>query len=126
MNVPRAHLAQVENMPKSPDVADLLAQFQKAAANAADPDPRENNKWADRVRACYQVLRTSEEGKAGLIALLSDPNPHVRVWAGGYCLQWVPELARSVLEDVRDVDEAGAFEAEWTLIEFDRGTLSFE
>jgi hypothetical protein len=58
--------------------------------------------------------------------LMSDPTPHARLWAAAQCLSWHPEHARSVLEEPREGETPSYFEARRTLIEYDRGKLSFD
>ena len=107
-------------------VRDLIVEYREAAVGAGSGDPKQNNRSVDRLHACYKELREKEEGRAGIIGLISDENPHVRLWAAGHSLHWVPEIARPALEALRDDKGPGSFSAEWTLKVFDEGTLSFE
>ena len=75
-------------------IRELLAKYMEAAAGTGTLDPKQNNKNADNLHACYKELRDKEEGRAGIIGLVSDDNPHVRGWAAAHSLQWVPEIAR--------------------------------
>jgi hypothetical protein len=107
-------------------LADLLAQYREAAEGTADPEPQVSNKWYDAIRVCYKKLRQTEEGRAGIVGLLSDPSPHVRMAAAAHSLMWSPGVAREVLEALRDSEGTRSFEAKWTLKEYDEGNLSFD
>ena len=114
-------------MTQNEDILTLLMDYRDSiigAARSSMTDPQQNNKFADNARACGKRLSESEEGRLRIIELMSDYDPHVRLWAATDSLQWVPDHARTVLESIRDSDGLAAFEAKWTLIEFDNGTLS--
>jgi hypothetical protein len=113
-------------MPTKLDTDDLLAQYAEAARGTDTLDPEINNKWADKLHRCYKQLRTTEEGRNGISRLIADPNPHVRAWAAAHTLMWAPEIARPALEELRDSDGPCSFDAKWTLIEFDKGALSYD
>jgi len=115
-------------MPETDNVKDLLAHYRQAAENTSEPmkNPREHNKWADKLHACYKELRKSAEGRAGIVDLIGDPNPHVRAWAAAHSLMWAPDVARPALEAERDAGGLLGFEAEIVLDEFDKGELSFD
>ncbi len=116
-------------MISSNTVEEALALYREAAiraAGASTSNPEESNRWADTGIACYRQLSATPEGKAGIIALMSDENVYVRCLAAAHSLQWMPEAARTTLEVLRDADGPGSFEAKWTLIEYDSGTLSFD
>ena len=49
-----------------------------------------------------------------------------RCTAAAHSLQWTPETARGVLEDLRDSNGRNSFEAEMVLREYDNGRLSFD
>lgn len=106
------------------DIYKLLEKYRGAAAGTG-ASSGQNNRCAKKLNECYQQLRTSEEGRKGLLKLASDPNPLVRCWAAAHSLEWSPSFARAALEALRDSDGPGAFSAKWTLIEYDKGTLRF-
>ncbi len=89
-------------------------------------DPKKSNKCHDEWHACYKILRETEEGRQAIIRLLQDTEPSVRCGAAAHCLQWVPEIARQVLETLRDSQGRCSFEAEMILNEYDKGRLTFE
>jgi hypothetical protein len=68
-------------------------------------------------------LRTTDAGRAGVEALLADPDPNVQLLAATHVLAWAPELGRPILERLRDSDSPCSFDAKWTLVEFDGGRL---
>ena len=113
----------------SKSIDNTLLQYREAAihaANTATSDPSESNKWARQGRTCYMELRNSIEGRDGIVALMSDENPYVRTLAASHSLQWTPERARNVLKEIWESNGPGAFEAKWTLREYDGGTLIFD
>ncbi len=110
-------------------IQELLATYREAAIHAAEfatSSSEQSNRWADAGIVAYKMLSVTPEGRSGIMALQSDENPYVRGLAAAHSLQWAPQEARAVLEALRDNDGAGAFEAKWTLIEYDNGTLSFD
>ena len=109
-------------------VGELLVQYREAAERAGDlSNPKQQNKWADRLHICYKLLREAPPGREGIIALMADANPSVREWAAAHSLQWMPERARSVLEELRDMKVFPySLNAEMTLKEFDKGRLTFD
>lgn len=115
-------------MPKKQNVASLLAQYRQAADVAGElADNRKQNQAAHRIHACYKALQETEEGKAGIIALMADPNPHIRVWAAAHSLQWVPETAQEVLKALCTENVFPySLDAEMTLEEYRKGRLSFD
>lgn len=108
-------------------VAGLATRYREAAYRSADTsNPGEQNKWADKVHALYRQLAPTAAGRAAIIQLMGDTDPHVAGWAAAHSLQWVPDRARKVLEAIRDSGGRGSLAAKWTLREFDKGTLTFD
>ena len=110
---------------ESSDVQTLLTRYRGAAEGTADPDPKIANRRARDLRRWYLQLRESQPGRNAILALLTDPSPHVRVWAAAHSLEWSQAAARRTLEVLRDSGGACSFDAEMTLREFDLGRLSF-
>jgi hypothetical protein len=106
----------------------LLTQFRQAAERAGNiSDPKAQNKAARKVQECYRLLSTTAEGRTGIMGLMGDANPNVRLCAAARSLQWSPAKARKVLEALRDERAFPySFDAEMTLVEFDNGSLSFD
>jgi hypothetical protein len=115
-------------MPTAKSVSQLLAEYSEAADIAGDlSDVKRQRKAAKKIHDCYKVLRESEEGRRGIMAVMSDPRPHVRSWAAAHSLQWEPENARQVLEALRnDKVFPYSIDAEMALEQFDKGLLSFD
>lgn len=99
---------------------------QSAIATGNVSDSKSARNGARQLNACYRVLRQSEEGRSALVKLMEDPEPSVRCWAAAECLQWKPDVARRVLEALRDSQGQFAFDAEMTLKEYDNGRLAFD
>jgi len=104
----------------------ILQRYREAAVRNASSDPSEANKGHDIVHACYKILKETEEGRRGIISLMTDESPYVRGWAAAHSLRWEPGMARHVLEEIRDSGGPGAFSAKWTLIEYDKQRLTFD
>jgi hypothetical protein len=113
-------------MRHSPGLKDVLVEYRAAAAGTGTLDPRKNNECARTIQKCYKKLRDTAAGRAGIIGLMADEDPYVRCWAAAHSLQWVPKEARGVLEALREAAGPGSLDAEWTLIEHDKGRLSFD
>ena len=107
-------------------VSELLEKYREAAEGTAEQNPKIQNKWADELHRYYKLLRATDEGRSAIMTLLTDPSPHVRVWAGAHSLEWAPAAARAALEILRDSDGPCSFDAKMTLREYDRGRLRFE
>ncbi len=104
----------------------MLKQYRDAAEKTSNRDPNIANKWVDELLKWYKRLRETEEGRTAMITLLTDPSPDVRGWAATHVLGWRPEIARPVLENLRDSKGRRSFDAEIVLREFDKGRLSFD
>jgi hypothetical protein len=113
----------IEDLP----VAELAIRYREAAYRSGDTsNPKAQNKWADQVHALYRKLAPTAAGRAAIIQLMDDTDPHVAGWAAAHSLQWVPHQARQVLEVIRDSGGRGSLAAKWTIREFDKGTLTFD
>jgi hypothetical protein len=87
------------------------------------------NKLFDRTHAQFKVLRETEEGRAGITALMHDANPFVASTAAAHSLLWEPETATAVLEALEaseDVLGQVQISAKYTLKEWRAGRLSFD
>jgi len=107
-------------------IADLVAQYRRAAEGTSNPNVEEANKSHDVMHVFYKQLRQTESGRAAITNLLDDPSPHVRIWAAGHSLAWAEDQAKAALIMLRDAKGSRAFDAEIALEEFKKGRLSFE
>ena len=88
---------------------------------------RKANASYDLISAAFRELRRrGADALELLLPLLVDERISVRVWAGAHALQFRPEQATSVLEEIA----AGShgllgFDADMTLKEWRNGKLSF-
>ena len=108
------------------DIRNLLGQYRGGAEGTSNPVPKRANASHDKMHAAYRQLRATPDGKAGIIALMNDENPHVRCWAAAHSLAWEPDKARAVLVALRDFKGACSFDAGVLLEEFKKGNLTFE
>lgn len=104
----------------------LLQDYKNAAEQHARGDAEITNRWYGKIHECYKLLRDTTEGRQGISALMSDPIPHVRLWAASHSLAWQPDYARKTLEEIRDSESPSSFDAKWTLKMYDAGQLSFD
>jgi hypothetical protein len=124
-------LALTMELPMNDNIADLsfyrlLSMYRQAAHGTSVRDPDAANRSHDTMHACYKILRQTEEGRRGIVSLMDDVSPHVRLWAAAHSLQWIPDRARACLEALRESGGPGAFDAEITLEEFSKGSLRFD
>lgn len=108
------------------EISDLIAAYLGFAEGTSDPDPRVANRSHDRLHKIYKRLRESNAGRQAITALVSHQNLHVRCWAAAHSLQWAPTIAREELEALKESKGPCSFDAEITLREFDKGSLSFD
>jgi hypothetical protein len=84
------------------------------------------NRLVSEWLADQQALARSEEGRAAIAALMSDPRPAVRLWSAAAVLFWDPDSARATLSEIREspaVYDLHAIMAKHTLLDFDAGRL---
>jgi hypothetical protein len=109
------------------EIADLAQRYRLCAVRTADiSDPKKANRHQAEMHGCYEVLRETEAGREAIIALMNDSEPSVRCWAAAHSLQWKPDLARRVLEALRDSKGPYSVTAEMTLKEYEKGQLTFD
>jgi hypothetical protein len=60
--------------------------------------PRAWNRLVNRLQKLHLKLRGTSEGRAGITAMIQDPNPTVRGWAAAHSLFWDEAAARAELE----------------------------
>ena len=108
----------------------LIEAYRAAAAahGAATEksDYRKANRHHDVVAAIYRELRTrGDAAQLELLALLDDLDPHVRGWAAAHALDFAPERGERVLRRLASSGGAVGLNAEMTLREWTKGSLSF-
>lgn len=108
-------------------IKEIIEQYRQGAIGTGNiSDPKKANKSARQMIAAYRILRETTEGQQAIVSLLKDEEPSVRCNAAAQCIQWTPEVARRVLETLRDAQGPFSFEAEMTLNEYDKGRLKFD
>jgi hypothetical protein len=118
-------------------MADLLAEYRATLARWGEESERlgqrgavgRANKLFEQTHTQFKVLRESEKGRAGITALMHDPNPYVASSAAAHSLLWEPEAATAVLEALErsgDVPGQVQISAKYTLKEWRAGRLSLD
>jgi hypothetical protein len=83
-------------------VREALERYREAARRSASTDEAEASRSAYEAHTYFKVLRETDEGRAGIIALVDDPDPQVRRWAATHSLMWNREAAREALRSMDD------------------------
>jgi hypothetical protein len=94
-------------------IPDLLAEHRETLVRWGEESERLDerravgraNKLFEEAHAQFKLLRESEEGRAGIAALMHDPNPYVASTAAGHCLLWEPDDATAVLEAIEESED---------------------
>jgi hypothetical protein len=109
------------------DIENALRRYCEGALGTAAclRDPVQANKSVDELHRHYLVLRRTQAGKNGIISLMSNEDQNVRLWAARHCLEWAPDAASAVLNDICNTGGLLGFEAEMTLKEYKKGRLKF-
>jgi hypothetical protein len=81
-------------------VTELLDRYRQAAAATATLDENEASRQAYQAHTYFKTLRETQEGRAGVSALMDDADSHVRRWAATHSLMWDRERAREVLSSL--------------------------
>ena len=86
----------------SPDIAALSDDFRATAIawNESTSSVRESNRLIKRLGGFIATLAETQEGRRGLERLMTDSEPAVRLMAARSCLDWAPEAAVPVLEEI--------------------------
>jgi hypothetical protein len=66
---------------------------------------RRANKLFEDTHTQFKVLRESEEGRAGIAALMHDPNPYVASVAAAHSLLWTPDAAATALQAMEQSED---------------------
>ncbi len=93
-------------MADTAELEEMLARYREAAERSAAADENEAARWAYQAHTYYKQLRETEEGRAGISALMNDPSLQVRRWAATHSLMWNRDAARRVLRTLEGAGEA--------------------
>jgi hypothetical protein len=106
----------------------VLAAYQRALEiwDGSQDNPTEANAQFDAGHALAKQLRQTEEGRAGIQALMSHPRQGVQLVAASDTLAWAPDLAVPVLELLQAGPGLHAVSAKYTLRSYHSGTLNLE
>ena len=106
----------------------LLMKYEQNARDwdQAVSDVRKANALFDRTHGLYKRLRANREGRLGIAALLTDPNPGVRVMAATHSLDWHEAEAVAVLEALERAGGLYAVTAKYTLRGHRSGSLNLD
>lgn len=110
-------------------IDDLLASYRTTAIawDVMRSDAKKANPLFDQLHALYKDLRTTQAGRDGITALMSDDNVGVRVAAASHSLAWAPERATAVLEVIeREGPGLYPVTAKYTLKSFREGKLNID
>ena len=110
----------------SDTVAKLLAAYAATAERWHElrTDARAANPVFDENERLALELRASADGRAAIAQLLAHPASGVRVLAAAHCLEFCPDDAVAVLEELAAGEGLHAIAAQYALEEFGRaGTL---
>jgi hypothetical protein len=109
-------------------LAELLAAYAATAERWHDlrTDARAANPVFDENERVARELRASQEGRAGIAALIDHPATGVRVLAAAHSLDFCAPAAVTALEDLARGDGLHAIAAEHALEQFRAGTLDLD
>jgi hypothetical protein len=112
-------------------ISELVSAFAKAAAEQAEFmaafDPKRANSKFDQMAKLYgELRRRGSEAQRQLLALLESENPHIRLQAAIYTLDFEPEIAEKVITSIFR-NETGSLrsEARMTLEQWRKGEIKF-
>jgi len=86
-------------------VEQLISAYRQAAVGTLVDDSAEADRQAYQVHTFFKQLRETDEGRAGISALMTDPVPQVRRWAAVHSLMWRREEARELLRELGPLAE---------------------
>ena len=123
--------------PVGASIPDLLAEHRETLVRWGDERGRFGERYAagrahelfKEAHAQFNTLRESDEGRAGIAALMHDPNPYVASAAAAHSLLWSPDRATATLEGMErspDVPWQVRVNAEQVLRDWRAGRLSFD
>lgn len=111
-----------------PEVEVLLASYQRALEDwdESQDNPTEANARFDAAHGLAKQLRQTEEGRAGIQALMGHPRPGVQLIAASDTLAWAPDRAIPVLESLESGSGLHAVSAKFTLRSYRAGKLNLD
>ena len=107
-------------------VEEIVTGYRKSAIGTSNPNAEAANESARTLHKYYKQLRASDAGRKAIERLIMDANPHVQCWAAAHVLEWKPDAAKRVLEELAESDEPCSFDAQMILAEFNKGRLTFD
>jgi Domain of unknown function (DUF2019) len=107
---------------------DLRVQYRDLAVDwdAARDNPDEANRIFKAHHALYRRLRDTPAGRRAITGLLDDPVTPVRLLAATHSLQWEPDRAQLVLQEIEQEGNPYAVDAKWTLRSYHNGKLNLD
>jgi Domain of unknown function (DUF2019) len=109
-------------------VTAMRTQYRTMAIDwdAARDDAQKANRLFKAHHALYKEIRDSPAGRQAISGLLDDPVTVVRLLAATHSLQWQPQRAQVVLEEIERESNLYAVDAKWTLRSFHNGKLNLD
>jgi len=110
---------------------DLVASFAETASEhgqfMASCDPKRANAKFDQMARLYGELRRRGGGaQRQLLALMKSDNPYIRLYAATYTLDFEPDQALPVLDEILRTEEGTLkFTARMTLEQWHKGEMRF-
>jgi hypothetical protein len=111
-----------QSVPYEAVLADYLATA--TAWDRAQGDPEEANRLFDRLHRLAGELKSTEDGRRGIAALIHDPSVGVRLIAASDSLAWAEAEAIDALEQIEVGRGLHAVSAKYTLMAFRGGRLN--
>ena len=115
-------------MTEDADITTLLEEYGRTALewDAAAHDASKANELFDRNHSLFKRLRDSAEGREGIVRLMSDASPGIRLLAATHSLGWRPKEACGVLHQLEQSGGLHAVSAKHTLRSYRSGNLKLD
>jgi hypothetical protein len=115
-----------QNGRQSEPYAAVLADYRATAVawDRAQGDPTEANRLFDRMHRLAGELKSTEDGRRAITALINDPSVGVRLIAASDSLAWAEAEAIDALKQIEGGRGTHAVSAKYTLKEFREGRLN--
>jgi len=110
--------------------AELLTAYKTAASfhmkAVKSGDFEAGNRQYKIIENCYRELRSrGEESQKKLLGLLDSSDDGVRVWSASHALEFSPDIAQDVLQELELKNDLIGLTAHYTLKEWQKGSLKF-